>query len=331
MANKICGRCGKENAGEDEVYCPECRSDIRRRNRKGLWYSGVAAVILLLAGGVFLFGETNAWEFSWDSLLRRPAAAINGEPIAWSEARERFRITRLMMEKEYGKELFAGERGRAYLRDLERDVLERMISERLVAQEARRMNIKIADEKVLQEMQNIGREIYGNWENFQASLKEDAISEEYLSAHVRNLLLRQEVKKTKVPAGMDPDEYFGAWLAQDRRGAKITFNKNVGLSQVSSQGKGSCCGSGGSAGGGGCGGRGGGGCGGKQVAAGPLDPQLKSEASAAALDAYRKTNPAEKDVAAQVTDYGCHVQVDIEKGGRIVRSYSYQDGNVIDN
>ena len=331
MANKICSRCGKENAGEDEVYCPECRSDIRRRNRKRLWYSGVAAVILSLAGAVYLFGETNAWEFSWDSLLRRPAAVINGEPIAWSEARERFRITRLMMEKEYGKELFAGERGRAYLRDLERDVLERMISERLVAQEARRMNIKMGDDKVRQEMQEIGREIYGNWENFQASLKEDGISEEYLSAHVRNLLLRQEVKKAKVPAGVDPDEYFGAWLIQDRRGAKITFNRSVGLSQVSSQGQGSCCGSGGSAGGGGCGGRGGGGCGGKQAAAGPLDPQLKSEASAAALDAYRKTNPAEKDVAARVTDYGCHVQVDIEKGGKVVRSYSYQDGNVIDN
>ena len=77
-------------------------------------YSGVAAVILLLAGAVFLYGEKSAWEFSWDSLLRRPAAVVNGEPIAWSETRERFKITRLMMEKEYGKDLFAGERGRAY-------------------------------------------------------------------------------------------------------------------------------------------------------------------------------------------------------------------------
>lgn len=329
VANKICSRCGKEKAGENEAYCPECKSDIGRRSKKRLWYSGVAAAILFLAGMAYLFGETNAWEFSWNSLLGRPAVVINGEPIVWSEARERFRISRLMMEKEYGKELFAGERGRAYLRDLERDILERMITERLVAQEARRMNIKIADDKVLQEMQNIGREIYGNWENFQASLREDAISEEYLSAHVRNLLLLQEVKKAKAPAGADPDEVFGAWLTQDRRGAKITFNRSVGLSQVSSQSQGSCCNPGGSAGG--CGGRGGDGCGGKQATAGPLDPQLKNEASAAALNAYRKTNPAEKDVAAQVTDYGCHVQVDIEKGGKVVRSYSYQDGNVIDN
>lgn len=319
MAENICGRCEKENAGDGETYCPECRSGIKAKNRKRLWYSGVAAVILLFAGAAYLFGETNAWELSWDSLLRRPTAVINGEPIAWSEARERFRITRLMMEKEYGKELFVGERGRANQRDLERDILERMISERLVAQEARRMNIKITDDKVLQEMQTIGREIYGNWENFQASLRGDAISEDYLSAHVRNLLLRQEVKKAKAPAGVDPDEVFGAWLSQDRRSANITFNSSVGPSPVASQRQGSCCGSGG------------GGCGGKQAAAGPLDPQLKSEASAAALDAYRKTNPPARDVTARVTDFGCHVQVDIEKSGKVVRSYSYLDGNVIDN
>ena len=217
LDNKSCSSCGKEIAGEEGVVCLDCISAIRRKTRKRLLYSGAAAVILMLAGAVFLYGEKNAWEFSWDSLLRRPAAVVNGEPIAWSEARERFRITRLMMEKEYGKELFVGERGRAYLRDLERDVLERMIGERLVAQEARRLNIRVGDDRVKKEIQEIGREIYGNWENFQASLREDGISPEYLSAHVRNLLLRQEIKKAKAPAGADPDEYFSVWLTQDRR------------------------------------------------------------------------------------------------------------------
>jgi hypothetical protein len=285
----------------------------------------------MLAGAAFLYGEKNAWEFSWDSILRRPAAVVNGEPIALSEARERFKITRLMMEKEYGKELFTGERGRAYLRDLERDVLERMIGERLVVQEARRLNIKIGDDRVKEEIREIGREIYGNWENFQSSLREDGISQEYLSAYVRNLLLRQEIKKVKAPAGVDPEEYFGAWLTQDRRIARVTFNESISFLNVSAQRQGSCCGSGERAGGGGCGGSGAGGRGGQQAAAGPLDPKLKSEASAAAIAAYRKTNPAEKDVTAQVTDYGCHVQVDIEKGGKIVRSYTYQNGIVIDN
>jgi hypothetical protein len=206
-----------------------------------------------------------------------------------------------------------------------------MISERLVAQEARRLSITVGDQRVQQEMREIGSEIYGNWENFQASLKEDGISEDYLSAHVRNLLLREEVKKAKVPAGEDPDEFFGAWITQYRQSAKVIFNGNGGLSRASSQGKGSCCGSGGTVGGGGySGGGGAGGCGTKQDP-GTLDPELKRKASTAAIDAYRKTSPAEKDVVVQVTDYGCHLQVDIEKGGKVVRSYTYQNGSVIDN
>jgi len=326
--------CGKEIAG-DEAYCFDCKSDMRRKRRKRLFYPGGAALILLLlAGAVFLYGENNAWDFSFDSLLQRPVAVVNGEPIAWSEARERFKTAKLILEKEYGKELFSGKRGKALLADMERDVLERMVAERLVAQEARRMNVTISDERVLQEMQNIGREIYGNWENFQASMREDGISQEYLSAHVRNVILSQEIKKAKTPVGVDPDEYFGIWLIQDRRNAKVTFNKSIGSVQVSALGQGSCCGPGGRAGAGGCGGRGGGGgtgCGGQQSAAGPVDPQLNKEASAAALDAYKRTNPAEKDVVAKVSDYGCHVQVDIEEGGRIVKSYAYQDGQVFEN
>ena len=97
-----------------------------------MWYCSAAAVIVIFTGAAYLFSHTNGWEFSWDSILRRPVAVINGEPIARSEARERFRVTRLMLEKEYGKELFAGERGRGYLGELERDIMEQMIAEGLV-------------------------------------------------------------------------------------------------------------------------------------------------------------------------------------------------------
>jgi hypothetical protein len=322
LDNKACGSCGKEISGEGEVFCPDCKGGVRRKNGKRLWYPVAAAALLFLAGSAFLYAEKNDWEFSWDALLGRPAAVVNGDPIARSEARERLNVSRLMLEKEYGKGLFAGEQGRVLLGRLEREVLEKMVDERLVAQEASRMKIRVGDDRVRQEMQRIGREIYGNWENFQASLKEDGISQEYLMNHVRNLLLRQEVKKAKSPPETDPDTYFVAWLEQDRRSAKVTFNQTITPLQASSQGRGSCCGSGG-------GGGVGGGCGGKQD--GPPDPELESKASAAALTEYRKNNPAEKEVEARVTDYGCHIQVDIEKGGRAIWSYSYQDGNVTDN
>ena len=321
MDNKTCGSCGKEISGEGEDFCPDCKGDIRRKNKKRLWYPVAAAALLFLAGSVFWHGDKNSWDFSWDALLGRSAAVVNGEPIARSEARERLNVSRLMLEKEYGKGLFAGEQGRVLLGRLERDVLEKMVEERLVVQEASRLKIRVGDDRVRQEIQKIGREIYGNWENFQASLKEDGISQEYLMNHVRNLLLSQEVKKVKSLPETDPDTYFVAWLEQDRRSAKVTFNQTITPLQAFAQGQRSCCGSDGGGGAGGCG---------TKQGSGTLDPELKSKASAASLEAYRETHPAEKGVGAKVTDYGCHIQVDIEREGKIVGSYSYSDGKVFE-
>jgi len=243
LDQKICVRCGKELLGGDEVFCSDCNGDDRRKKKRRRWYAGAAAALLVLSGAAFLYAENNDWEFSWDALFGRPAAVVNGDPIARSEARARLNVSRLILEKEYGKGLFAGEQGRALLERLERDVLEEMVDERLVVQEAGRMKLQVGDDQVRQEMQRIGREIYGNWESCQASLKEDGISQEYLMNHVRNLLLRQEVAKAKAPPETDPNPYFVAWLEQDRRSAKVTFNQAITPLQASSQGRGSCCGS----------------------------------------------------------------------------------------
>ena len=322
MDQRRCGRCGKGLSDGDDVFCSICQGDIGHKPKRRSWPAVAALALLLLFGAAFLYAEKNDWEFSRDALLGRPAAVVNGEPISRSEARARLNVGRLMLEKEYGKGLFAGDQGRALLGRLEYDLIEKMVDERLVAQEASRMNIRVDDDRVQQEIEKIGREIYGNLENLQASLKEDGISREYLMNHIRNLLLRQEVKKAKSPPETDPDGYFAAWLEQNRRIAKVTLNQTIAPSQASAQGRGACCGSGagGSAGG----------CGTKQ-GSGATDPELESKAGAAALAEYRKNNPAEKEVEARVTDYGCHIQVDIEKGGRTIRSYSYQDGSVTDN
>lgn len=319
MDSKICDGCGREIPDENGSYCPDCKGKNLRNKNNSRRYAIAAAAFLLLAGSVFWYGVQNAWDFSWDALLGRPAAVINGEPLSWSEARERFGVARVMLEKQYGGDLFLGERGKALLMDMKRNVLDRMIEERLVVQEARRIKITIGEERVREELEKIAGEIYGNWENFQASLKEDGVSQEYMTDHVRNLLLRQELKKAIAGAQADPDAYFNAWLLQDRRNAKIAFSKSVAALRASSRGQAACCGSGQ------------GGCGGKQASAGPLDPELKSKAGAAGLEAYRKANPGEKGVRAEVIDFGCHIQVDIEKEGKVVWSYIYQDGSVIDN
>ena len=60
------------------------------------------------------------------------------------------------------------------------------------------------------------------------------------------------------------------------------------------------------------------------------DSQAENQAKKAALEAYQKSNPAENGVTAKVTDYGCHMQVDIQKDGKVVKSYSYQGGKAFE-
>jgi hypothetical protein len=313
---KQCSRCGKAVVGADGEHCPDCMSGVRRKRATGRLLLMGTVVILILAGAVYSYGEKNAWEFTWDALLGRPAAEVNGEPVTRSALRERTDVSRRMVERQYGKELFAGDRGRALLAELEQGVLEKMVEELLVAQEARRLKITVGDERVQQELQTIAREIYGNREKFQASLREDGISPEYLADHVRNLLIFREVNKAKAPPGVDPNRYAAPWLAQARANADITVGRTAGPMPATFWGAGLCCGSGG-------------GCGGNR-ASGAAEPELKEKAGATALGEYRKTDPAGQGVEARVTDYGCHVQVDIEKGGRVVKSYAYQEGKAFE-
>ncbi|MHB8910568.1 MAG: SurA N-terminal domain-containing protein [Syntrophales bacterium] len=318
MDQEQCGQCGKEIEAGDKGYCPDCRDDLRRNRLKSRLFLAGTVAILILAGAVYAYGEKNAWDFSWDALLGRPAAVVNGEPVSRSALKERLAISRRMLEREYGEELFTGDRGATLLAELERDVLEKMVTERLVVQEANRLKITVGDEQIRQELQTIAREIYGTWDKFQTSLKEDGISPEYMANHVRNLLLAREVSKAK--AGGGSDQNGAGWLVLVRQNAEVRLNLTAAPRQASSGGGGSGCGPGG------CGG-----CGGSRTFGGEATPELKSKASAAALARYRETNPAGADVRAQVTDYGCHVQVDIEQAGRIVKSYTYQDGQALEN
>ncbi len=318
-----CDHCGREASLYGDVCCSEGAMTIGGKKKGYRRYIILAGVLIPLAGSLLWHGYSGAGKYYWEDLSGATAAVINGEPVTRSEVRERLRISRVMLEKQYGSEIFAGEKGRVLLVNLEQDLLEKILAERLVAREARRMNIQVGDEAVREKMQKIATEIYGNWDNFQASLREDGISQEYLRNHLRNLLVQQEVARAKAPPQADPDAYFVVWLNQAREEAKVDFiRKTVSAVEASSQGQGGCGGSGG----GGCGG-----CGGKQASAGPLDPALKSQASAVALEAYRQANPAATGLEAKVTDFGCHIQVDIEKGGKIIWSYTYENGRVIDN
>jgi hypothetical protein len=273
-----------------------------------------------LTGLLFWHGGLSFGNLSLDAIWGKPAAVINGEKISRSDLKARLKIFQRIVERQYGNDLFTGDRGRALFVNLKNKVLNDMLEEKLVSQEARKLGKQVTDEQVKQKMNQITKEIFGTWENFQTRLQEEGMSQEDLQKNIRYLLLLEALKEAKAPEGGNPDVSFNAWLIQARQKAEVTVYNSENLPGSAPSLAGGCCSLTGSSGG----------CGGQSATPRPIDPKIASEAQKAALEAFQQSNPAEKNVAAKVTDYGCHIQVDIQKEGRVVKSYTYQEGKIFE-
>ena len=256
-----------------------------------------------------------------ERIWEKPAAVINGEKISRTDLKSRLKIFRGILERQYGYDVFAGDRGRALLVNLENKALDGMLEERLVTQEARKLRVQINEEQVRQKMEQVSQEIFGTMENLQARLQEDGMSPEDLQNNIRFFLLLEALKRAKAQEGDNPEGSFDAWLIQARQSAEVAIYNSGNPSGSSSPLAGGCCGPAGSSGG----------CSGVPGAARQADPRIEREAQKAALEAFQGTNPTEKGVTAKVSDYGCHIQVDIQKDGKTVKSYVYQGGKISEN
>ena len=317
-----CMRCGKE-AEEGELYCPQCQASWGTRKPRRVWIFSLvfSGVLLVLAGILLWHGGVSLGGLIPGTFAATPPAVVNGESISEADFQDRVQSVRRILERQNGSSLFAGERGKVLFENLRAQVLEEMVEEKLVDQEARKLGIQVTEMSIQQEIQRIAREIYGSQENFQKWIEEMGFHEEELKARVRNHLREQAVKRAKSPRGEDPEAAFEAWLVQARQGALIEVSDALKRTGYGFARGGGCCGSGSSSGG--CGVQGGSG---KQ-----LDPQTERNAQKLALEAYGKVNPSDQGVTAKVTDYGCHIQVDIQKEGRVVKSYTYQNGKVFED
>jgi hypothetical protein len=313
--------CGKET-GEGELYCAECQAISGARRGRRLWIFSIlfSGVLLFLTGLVLWHGGFSFGSLSLDSILGEPAAVINGESISKSDLKIRVKSIQVIVERQHGKDIFVGERGRALWANLQNAVLNEMLEEKLVSQEGRKLGVQITEEQVQQKLDQIIKEDFGTWENFQTRLQEEGMSKEDLQENIRNLLLVEGIKKVKAQEGFNPDSSFNAWLTQARQEAKVTLYNSGNSTGVASALAAGCCSSSGSPGAGGCGGQ--------SATPQAIDPKSENEAQKAALGAFQKSTPAEKSVTAKVTNYGCHIQVDIQKEGRVIKSYSYQNGKV---
>jgi hypothetical protein len=317
-----CRHCGKETE-EEGGFCPECRSlagEKKKAHRVWVFSILFSAVLLFLTGLMVWHGGFGNWGFSLAAFWEKPSAVINGESIPRKEFKARMMSVKSAIEKQYGKNTFTGERGEALLGSLAQEVLDGMLEERLVAQEARKLKVEISQDQVEGEVQRISKEMYGDREKFQARLREDGISADDLRRHIHSLLLYNALREAKTPAGANPEVSFNAWLIQAKQKAELVVYETGNRGNAASFSGGNCCAPSGPSGGSSAPfGRG-----------GSLDPQTENEAKKAALEAFQKGNPTDQGVSVQVTNYGCHIQVDIQKEGKIVKSYSYQGGKAFE-
>jgi hypothetical protein len=316
-----CLRCGKET-GEGELYCTECRAISGNSRRKGLWIFTVAfsSLLLVLAALVLWHGGFSFADFPLPRYWEKPAAVINGESISSRDLRARMRTIQGIVERQHGKDIFAGERGRVVFASLQEEVLNGMLAEKLMYQEARKLGIAVNDAQVKERLDRITQDIFGTAENLRARLQDDGMSQRDLQDNLRLVLISEALKKAKTPEGADSEVSFNAWLVQAKQKAELViYDPGVGGMSIPGGG---CCGpnpngpSGGATG--------------QPGTAGQVDPEIEKGAQKAGLEAFQKTNPREKEVTAKVTNYGCHLQVDIQKKGKIIKSYSYQGGKVFE-
>lgn len=319
MNRNNCLHCGKEKL-DGELYCSECQAGLSpKRPKKLLIFSLIFSSLLLILTGLLIWHKGFFIEkISLEVIWPQPVAKINGEPIFRSEFKERIEGIKDFLEKQYGGEIFKGKEGALLVADLEKKVLAEMLEEKLITQEAKKLGIRVSDEEVKRELEEIGRKLSGSSEKFEAELKNDKSFKKNFQNYVRHLLILNAVSLAKAFPNSSNQENFASWLFQAKQKAKIEiyglkeFPDNFQLR--------SCCFGGGRPGG----------CGGQRLLPGKIDPKLEEKAGAAALQAYRKYNPDSQNLTAKVTDYGCHIQVDIQKDGKVVKSYIYQNGEVED-
>jgi hypothetical protein len=120
--------------------------------------------------------------------------------------------------------------------------------------------------------------------------------------------MSQFLEKAVLKGDRQNDELlFEQWFAKAKAKAKIeTYEKLEPVLMA----KASCCRSG---------------CGGGRAQ--PLDPKIEKEAKAKGLEYYEKKTQ-KKGADARVTNFGCHIQVDIIENGKVVVSLTYNQGEV---
>ena len=298
-----CPFCGEGNE-KGSMFCIHCGKSFpgNKKFRSASRYI-LAGIGLILVGVITFF-----WIHNLES---REVGKVNGERISREEFSRRIDRAKQFYEYRYGQDIFQGEAGRGNLNRLKTETLDEMVNEKILLQEAKAAGYTAAPEEEIEKQleaikkknslsdADLAKIFGGSIEDFKADLRKGWV----ISQFVEKVVLKGDQA--------NGNQLFSQWLTQAKAKSKIeTYEK---LEPVSTA-KASCCGSGG----GGCGGSG---------RAQSLDPKIEQEARAKGLEYYEKKTQ-KKGASAKVTDFGCHIQVDIIEDGKVVVSLTYRQGEV---
>ncbi len=299
-SKNLCPSCGEGNERENR-FCVHCGCLLQKsekvRFKKQYLHFGM--VILVLIMGIFFF-----WRWSFESKL---IGRVNGEGISREEFSKRVGRLKKAYELRYGKRLFEGKTGKENLNRLKRDVFEEMVTEKILLQEAKNAGFASAPQGEIEKQLKIIKEKYALSENDfkeKMGISIDDLKEELRKGWIISNFLEKSVFKGD---SQKNELIFAQWFARAKTNAKIeTYEKFEPIYTP----KASCCKTG---------------CGGGSAQ--PLDPEIERDAKTKALEYYEK-KAQKRDVEAKVTNFGCHIQVDIIKDGKVILSLTYNGKEV---
>jgi len=297
----ICPSCNGENE-KNSRFCVHCGNPFPRKKRFFLRnrYVLFGTIGLILAGAIL--------SFSMGGLDSNLVGKVNGEGITREEFSKRLERAKKFYEVRYGQNLFQGEEGKGNLNRLKTEILDEITTEKILLQEAKSAGYgSPPEEEILKEVDAIKKKYGLSNDDLKQKM---GVSIEDLEEDLRKgRVISQFLEKAVLKGNQQNGEVLLAeWFRKAKAKAKIEAYEKL---EPVLAAKASCCRSGTG--------------GGRRVQ--PLDPKIDADAKAKGLEYYEKKTQ-KKGASARVTNFGCHIQVDIIEDGKVVVSLTYRQGEV---
>jgi hypothetical protein len=304
-----CGKCKRSNDA-DAVFCANCGSSLAVlpgsalvMRRKPYWFALLLVPVLLAAAGM------GYYKFM---LPNGVAAEVNGEEITITE------LDAVVRSAKDGK-------------DVPEEALDRMryaalsdlITERIACQEARKAGVRVSPEEMNNAIERTRSAAGLDEKSFEARV--NALyggRSSFRKGMERRLIIRKFIDE-KITAGIPDPTISGFRVDQWLQGISSKATVRVSLEEQMQRSSGCAC----------CGGSGTGpakhGCDPKVgTRAGAEQPVSQITAARDAAIGYWNREHGTGPVETKITDFGCHIQVDMVANNRIARSLRYQNGTI---